>query len=165
LATIRSAFDPRPCGNVFHTPITAGNRLRGVVPANSVLCRSHFARQLARGASGAAADQVPNGPESQDCQGARLDRARQPAGGPLTRSFSRAGLYSAIITFAHGRNWRQPDLPVRRRPFTAENRKHRARSKWRDCPCPGCLGRKAYSRPTAGQLSLPKQELTGGAVE
>jgi stearoyl-CoA desaturase (Delta-9 desaturase) len=40
-----------------------------------------FAGRLARGASGTGADHVPNGPESQDYQGARLDRARQPVGG------------------------------------------------------------------------------------
>src|SRR6516162_560960 len=56
-------------------PHVLRNRLRGPVPASSVLCRSHFARQLARGASGAGADQVPNDPQSQDCEGVRLDRA------------------------------------------------------------------------------------------
>jgi putative ABC transport system substrate-binding protein len=44
-------------------------------------CRSHFARQLAHRASGGGADQIPNGPESQDCEGARPDRARGPVGG------------------------------------------------------------------------------------
>ena len=61
------------------------DRLRRHVSAGGVLCRPHPARRQSRRPSGAGADQVRNGHQPQDREGARPDRAARRCLWPPTR--------------------------------------------------------------------------------